>query len=162
MQFVNNNIEFREFISEENEKVGKGSPCFKQSVEAVIVTKDGQQIAGNNNINNNVGSCPREAQGYQSGEGYHLCKEVCNQNSHAEVTAINSAKEQGIDIEGATLYLRNHTYCCDNCLLEMNNAKIKDVFVLLEDNKVNHYDLVKMRSKQNKKQKNSSTKSLVQ
>lgn len=99
-------------------------PCLKQTVKAIIVTQDGQRILGSNAINNDVDICPRVVENMPTGEGYHLCKDVCNQNEHAEVTAIQNAKKQGMDIQGATLMLTGHTYCCDNCISSMKEAGI--------------------------------------
>lgn len=42
---------------------------------------------------NNVSICPRDVAGCVSGEGYHMCREICNQVAHAEVDAINSKKK---------------------------------------------------------------------
>ncbi len=99
-------------------------PCIKQTVKALIVSTDNQMVYGSNAINNDVIECPRVIEGCVTGEGYHLCKSVCNQNEHAEVTAIQNAKAQNIDIKGATLYLVGHTYCCDNCKSSMKAAGI--------------------------------------
>lgn len=118
------------------------NPCLKQSVKALIVTLKGDQVFGSNHINNIVSSCPRVEQGCKTGEGYHLCKEVCNQGAHAEVDAINQAQNQNLDIKGGILYLVNHYYCCDNCLSSMKEAKLSKAIVLSEDGSVvKEYDL---------------------
>jgi len=98
------------------------NPCIKQTVKALIVTTDGQEIFGSNAINNEVNECPRVVQGCPTGTGYELCKTVCNQNEHAEVTALQNAKKANVDVTGATLYLTGHTYFCDNCLNNMRKA----------------------------------------
>ncbi len=100
-------------------------PCVKQTVKALIVSADGQLTLGSNAINNDVDECPRVEKGCLTGEGYELCKSVCNQNEHAEVTAIQNAKKQNVDLKGATLYLTGHTYFCDNCTNAMREAGIK-------------------------------------
>lgn len=99
-------------------------PCVKQSVKALIVTPDGQEVFGSNAINNDVEVCPRVTEGCKTGEGYELCKSVCDQNEHAEVTAIQNAQKAGVNIVGATLYLTGHTYFCDNCTNNMRKAGI--------------------------------------
>lgn len=101
------------------------NPCKKQTVKALIVDKNGNQVLGSNAIRNTVDECPRIIEGCQTGEGYHLCKSVCDQNEHAEVTAIQNAKKENIDLKGSTLYLTGHTYFCDNCINAMRNAGIK-------------------------------------
>lgn len=65
--------------------------CLKQSVYAMVETIDGQIVYGSNKMLNEVSSCPREDQGCATGEGYSMCKDVCNQNAHAEVDAMQTA-----------------------------------------------------------------------
>jgi deoxycytidylate deaminase len=108
-------------------------PCLKQTVKAIIVTQDGQRILGSNAINNDVDICPRVVENMPTGEGYHLCKDVCNQNEHAEVTALQNAKAAGVAVKGATLYITGHTYFCDNCQNEMRKAGIKEAICLDSD-----------------------------
>lgn len=104
--------------------------CIKQSVYARIDTKNGEVIFGMNTIENNVKICPRITQKCASGEGYHLCKEICGQKHHAEVDAIRKAQNLGIDLKGAKLTLVGHTYCCDNCKKEMTKVGINEVEIL--------------------------------
>lgn len=104
-------------------------PCLKQSVLALIISKDGDGVFGSNSINVSIESCPRSEAGFKTGEGYHLCKDICKQNAHAEVSAILKAKELNIDIKGSSLYLLNHTYCCDNCISSMKDAGLKDATI---------------------------------
>lgn len=101
--------------------------CLKQRVNAIIVTKDNYIIFGTNNINNKIDICPRANS--KSGEDYHFCKDICNQNAHAEVDAINNALKNNIDINDATLYLIGHTYCCNNCLDNLNKYNIKNIII---------------------------------
>lgn len=108
------------------------NPCLKQSVQALIVSAGGQEVYGANKISNQVLSCPRVEKGCATGEGYHLCESVCGQKFHAEVDALNNAKKNKIDLAGATLYLINHYYCCDNCLSHMKKAKISKVIIFSE------------------------------
>lgn len=99
-------------------------PCVKLTVKAIIVAQDGSIATGDNAIRNDVDVCPRVVKNCPTGQGYEMCKSVCNQNEHAEVTAIQNAKKQGMDIQGATLMLTGHTYCCDNCISSMKEAGI--------------------------------------
>lgn len=121
----------------------KLSPCIKQTVMAAITTKNNEIIFGFNGINNkDVLECPRVLENMKTGEGYHLCKEVCNQASHAEVEAINNANINKIDIKDSSLYLIGHTYCCDNCLDKISKAGIKELFILDENDKtILFYDI---------------------
>lgn len=118
------------------------NPCLKQNVKALIVTQSGEEAFGSNHINNQVSSCPRVEQNCKTGEGYHLCKQVCAQGAHAEVDAIENAQKQGLNIEGATLYLMNHYYCCEPCLNAMKSAKISSAVVFADDGSIKaKYDL---------------------
>ena len=110
--------------------------CVKQPLVAMIITLDNKVVFGRNSISVNVPECPRVTEGFKTGEGYHLCKEVCNQGSHAEVNAIEQAHKDSIDITDATLFLIGHTYCCSNCLNEMKLSGIKKVFIIDENDKV--------------------------
>lgn len=118
----------------ENKNKMNGFVCTKQSVNVIIINKDNNYVLGSNNINNYVEICPRVKENYPTGQGYHLCKEICNQNNHAEQDAIAKAKELGIDIEGADLYLIGHTYFCDACTEAMKNAKIATATILTLSN----------------------------
>lgn len=95
--------------------------CAKQTVIAVVVNHNRFYI-GSNWVNNPQTECPRK--NLPSGQGYHLCKDVCNQHAHAEVDACMQA---GADAQGATLYLIGHDYCCDDCLAYMKSCGIKEV-----------------------------------
>jgi len=101
--------------------------CKKQTTVAVIM-KDGFLMGiGTNGISVHVDECPRDVAGMKSGEGYHLCKEVCGQFGHAEAIACFNAGM--IKCKGSTLYLIGHTYCCDNCLDTMKKYGILKVVI---------------------------------
>jgi len=104
--------------------------CAKQTTLAVIQTPDGELYWGSNECLNPQISCPRDKLGFASGEGYELCKEVCKQLHHAEVSVVLEAGKKAI---GATLTLYGHTYCCNDCLRAMKEAGIKDVYIAKED-----------------------------
>lgn len=111
-------------------------PCIKQSVYAMIKTVDGKMVFGTNKMLNNITICPREVEGYATGTGYHLCKEVCNQNAHAEVDAIQNAHKKDMNIIGSVLTLVGHTYCCDNCIQVMKENGIASVHIIDDSNKI--------------------------
>jgi pyrimidine deaminase RibD-like protein len=48
----------------------------------------------------------------KTGEGYHLCKEVCQQTDHAEINALKAA---GPAARGGIMYIEGHTYACAPC-----------------------------------------------
>jgi deoxycytidylate deaminase len=107
-------------------------PCIKQSVYAMLVTASGREFFGSNWMSTTSGAtvCPRVTEGCPSGQGYELCQTVCNQEFHAEVAALRACVEAGETTEGAVIYLTGHTYCCDNCIVEMTKAGIYQCIVL--------------------------------
>lgn len=89
-------------------------PCAKADVIATLVTPAGERYESSNFCLTPQKTCPRDAQGYSAGEGYHLCKQVCNQLGHAEENVIFFAKKQGADVRGAKIVV-DYTRICDNC-----------------------------------------------
>lgn len=94
-------------------------PCVKQRVIATIIATCGEEFVGENDCDNAQSVCPRA--GMASGVGYHLCREVCRQGSHAEIAAL---KKAGPKARGATLHLRGHTYVCDDCQAALDAAGV--------------------------------------
>ncbi len=86
-------------------------PCVKQTVTATLVAADGRRFVATNHCENPQAVCPRA--GMKTGEGYHLCREVCRQPAHAEVNVLALAGEAA---RGGTLYLEGHTYACRPCM----------------------------------------------
>jgi len=97
--------------------------CVKQETIAIIENQ-GQYWIGSNWCHNAQEECPRKD--YKSGEGYELCKSVCQQDNHAEVDVCMNA---GVYAKGGTLYLLGHTYCCDHCKKTMDAFGIKEVII---------------------------------
>jgi deoxycytidylate deaminase len=125
------NLSKKEYIIKEAIKSAKGHhPCLKQSVYAMIEIGDKKVFGTNKMINNEVKECPRDIQGYVSGAGYHLCKDICQQEAHAEIDALKNAKTLGVDVAGGKLTLVGHTYCCNNCKTAMVSAGITEVEIL--------------------------------
>jgi len=95
-------------------------PCIKQSVYAMLLTVDGREFFGANWMSNGeVTVCPRVTLNCASGTGYELCSDVCNQDFHAEVAAIDACINAGVSPAESTVYVVGHTYCCDNCIETM-------------------------------------------
>lgn len=102
--------------------------CRKHATGAVIV-KDGQVVAAGANAGIHVTICPRVYKGYGTGEGYRYCKDYCQQDGHAEVMAVRDARQKGIDVTGADVYLYGHWWACKNCWDTMQSVGITNVFV---------------------------------
>lgn len=86
-------------------------PCVKDVVKAILVAKNGMRFIGTNYCVTPQTVCPRVTAGFKAGEGYHLCKSVCNQPGHAEENAIRSA---GPLAKGSKIYVE-YKWVCDNC-----------------------------------------------
>lgn len=93
--------------------------CAKQVVRATLVAADGEVFIGENSCLNPQDVCPRGDM--PSGQGYELCKSVCQQEGHAEVMAILKA---GRKAEGACIYLDGHTYFCQSCQNTASSAGV--------------------------------------
>jgi deoxycytidylate deaminase len=65
-----------------------------------------------------------------TGQGYELCKNICQQTGHSEPSAINNATKNGYETNGADLYLYGHWWCCQQCWDSMIAGGIKNVFLL--------------------------------
>ena len=76
--------------------------------------------------------CPRVENNCPTGEGYHYCKDICQQEGHGEVSTINNVLKNNKDPQGADLYLYGHWWCCEPCWNYMIKHGIKNVY-LLED-----------------------------
>lgn len=98
--------------------------CAKQNTIAIIVN-NGSYFIGSNWCDDPQDDCPRG--NMKSGEGYHLCKEVCKQKYHAEVDAV---KKAGNNAKGGTLFLIGHYYMCDPCKKVVDEAGIEKVVIV--------------------------------
>lgn len=113
-------------------EVAQNSKCLSRKIGSVLVKDKNIISVGYNGPSKNVPHCqvrnpnrekicPRQLQGYKSGEGLHLCNAV-----HAEMNCILAAARHGISTEGTTLVC----YCgipCKDCLKEMINAGVSEV-----------------------------------
>jgi deoxycytidylate deaminase len=106
-------------------RIDNSQKCIKQQTIAVIVTESGKCFVGTNWCRNPQQECPRKD--FPTGVGYDLCKNICQQDNHAEVDACLKAGEYA---KGADLYLIGHYYCCDNCKKIMTEYGIKDIVIL--------------------------------
>ncbi len=109
-------------------KIGLEGLCAKQTTIAIIFNSENNSFAiGHNTCANPQGTCPREVQGFATGEGYELCKSVCEQVGHAETNALRSAGDMA---KGATLLLIGHNRICNDCAKAMKEAGIKDTYII--------------------------------
>lgn len=119
----------------EAKKMAEKSGCTKQATGAVVV-KNHQIIGRGTNAGKKVKICPRVEKNYPTGEGYHLCKKICHQIGHSEVTSTLDAEKNSYGTKGADLYLYGHWWCCQPCWDKMIKAGIKDVYLLKDSEKL--------------------------
>lgn len=99
------------------------STCIRRNVGAIIV-KDNIQICGGYNgapkglEHCNESGCIRQRYGIKTGEKYELCR-----GAHSESNAIVQAAQNGININGATMYCT--TQPCAYCAKLIANSGIK-------------------------------------
>ena len=96
--------------------------CAKKRVFAKMVTADGSEIFGSNDCRNPQERCPRVGDLYAR-DDYSLCKIVCDQQSHAEVSALRKAGARSF---GSTMYISHHRVC-SRCEEAMIKAGVKRV-----------------------------------
>lgn len=104
--------------------------CAKQKVTATLIAKDGTEFIGTNYCRSPQEVCPRDTVGYKSDEGYHMCKDICQQVGHAAVVCIDLAGDMAKD---RYVYLEGCTYVCEPCKEYAKNAGVKDIIVDRDD-----------------------------
>ena len=126
------NIEPSRIVAACNEVAGLTmKPCIKQRVYAMLVTVDGEEFFGANWMSAmDVEICPRVEANSVSGQDYHFCTDICNQEFHAEASAIIACYKAESSPVGAVVYVVGHTYCCDGCIAAMQAAGVTSAVVL--------------------------------
>jgi deoxycytidylate deaminase len=95
-------------------------PCAKVRVFCTLVHPDGRRWTGENSVRRAQDTCPRG--GMPSGDGYHLCRDVCDQIGHAEVVALAAA---GADAAGCTAYVEGRDFVCYDCQARLVAAGVR-------------------------------------
>lgn len=98
---------------------------------AAVIVRDGVFLGAgaNGSEYHKTNECQRKVLGCKTGEGYELC-EGCHPKNHSEPSAILNAFESGYDTTGADLYLWGHWWCCEPCWKAMDEAGIRNVYLL--------------------------------
>jgi deoxycytidylate deaminase len=112
------------FIKTINKKLQEeisNSTCTKRQIGAVLATDDGKYIGGFNGppkeFEEYCNPCPRADS--KSGEDMHFCPAV-----HAEIAPILYAAREGVETEGAYLFI-SCALPCKDCMKEIVKAGIK-------------------------------------
>lgn len=101
--------------------------CAKKVVSCKII-KNNLVVYGWNSCKNPQEVCPR-----QDGEDYEKCKSICGQEGHAEINAINSAKEIGLNLNGAIAEISGIDWVCKDCFRQLKNHGLKQIIINLGD-----------------------------
>ena len=111
------------------EMADKESGCSWWPTGAVLI-KDNQIIGKGANKGKWQALCPRVENNCPTGTGYEYCKDICEQTSHAEISAVNKAIDKQQNPNGADLYLFGHWWCCEPCWNYMIKNGVKNVYLL--------------------------------
>lgn len=99
--------------------------CAKRTVTCEIyVDSPFPVITASNACENPQPVCPRAP-----GEDYTKCKTICRQGGHAEIAAIEFAKQRGIDIRGGTAIVKGHYWICEPCGAALRDAGVIRVVI---------------------------------
>jgi len=96
-------------------------PCAKAIVRCTIVSVDGRIFNGDNSCQNPQPVCPRSP-----GDGYEKCVSICQQESHAEVSALRVADSAAI---GARAYVEGRSYSCRKCQEALFGAGVESISI---------------------------------
>ncbi len=109
----------------------KGHSLDKVMPNASVLVKDGKiiKMAANGSDYHEKNICQRIVLGSPTGQGYELC-EGCHPKNHSEGKLMRLAAAEGIDANGADIYLWGHWWCCEPCWSEMLRADIRNVYLL--------------------------------
>lgn len=98
--------------------------CAKVRVMCTLVHPDGRRWVGENVVRRPQPVCPRGD--LPSGQGYALCRDVCDQVGHAEVLALLAA---GAAAAGCVAYVQGRDFVCYDCQAQLVDAGVR-AFVL--------------------------------
>ena len=118
-----------EFMQEAKKMADECTGCSWWPTGGVLV-KDGKIIGRGANSGNLIPLCPRVENEYPSGEGYHHCKDDCEQLGHSEITTVDNAIAQGNNPKNADLYLYGHWWCCKPCWDHMQKHGVGQVYLI--------------------------------
>ena len=98
-----------------------------------VVVRNGQILGRGANGSNyhKEHACVRVQQNIPTGQGYDLC-EGCHPKNHSELRAVADAlvRSDRLSLEGCTLYLWGHWWCCEPCWNTMLANGIQTVYLL--------------------------------
>lgn len=95
--------------------------CRKRPVVAILKSVSGDIFIGENRVTRPQATCPRVDAGCKDGGGWDLCKNVCGQQAHAEVDALQQAGEAA---RGGRMLLVGHWRACDDCQKHLNKLGV--------------------------------------
>lgn len=117
-------------IFEYEDKLRRDITSYDRAAASVIV-KDNKILSwgvSGNGYHDKHG-CERKKRGIVSGQ-YEICP-GCHFDNHSERNAIRMAEERGLkdQLKGATVYLYNHWWACEQCTTKLKSFGIKKVIL---------------------------------
>ncbi|OGG50579.1 hypothetical protein A2763_04420 [Candidatus Kaiserbacteria bacterium RIFCSPHIGHO2_01_FULL_54_36] len=96
-----------------------------------VIVQNGRVVGrgANGSEYHNTHECERVRRGIPTGKQYELC-EGCHPKNHSEPRAIADAKKNNRDTTGSDLYLWGHWWACEPCWKAIEEAGIKNVYLL--------------------------------
>ena len=116
----------------------KTVPCRDKTIVAVLTHKpSGQKFHGTNGIKRDVGYCPRNESNHRMNEGYDKCRNICQQEHHAEIAALLSAVRHvpNLPLNQCVIDVYGTYRACNNCqlVLDKHGVYINGVYPNLEE-----------------------------
>lgn len=105
--------------------------CRSRQVLAVLVSPDGDVFIGSNGVEHPQKVCPRKESAMKRGKGWHLCRETCGQQHHAEQDVLAKA---GAAAQGARIYILGHDCACPACKAAMKKAGVASYIAIPGEN----------------------------
>ena len=116
----------------------KTVPCRDKTIVAVLTHEpSGQKFYGTNGIKRDVGYCPRNESYNRMNEGYAKCRNICEQEHHAEIAALLSAVRHvpNLPLNQCVIEVYGTYQVCNNCqlVLDKHGVYINGVYPNLEE-----------------------------
>jgi deoxycytidylate deaminase len=132
------------YVASDNEfiraakKFAKVNSLDKNMPTGAVVVYDDKVIGygSNGSDYHSKHGCERVKRGIPTGQNYELC-EGCHPKNHSEPRAIKDAKEKNpvADLKNSDLYLWGHWWACEPCWKAMDDAGIRNVYLVLGSHK---------------------------
>lgn len=127
-----------------NNLVEERHACAKRDIVAVVMAEDWSVgYMGSNNRRIDSEKCQKASIPWDGTmKNREVCKNVCGREECAETEALKTAEQDGMNLEGAVVFLTWHTMPCQRCQIVMNECWIS-LIVSLDDKNNDWYKVLK-------------------